>query len=240
MRPVVTIDTRIYDRAVKAMISGSIEACDASIRDLAEPRVRAAAIESNQHADTGRFRRSLQQAHNDLGRGVIPLTPLRRSRAYRDWRPRLLKTAEKWERIERGYLDLVRDYEAKGRTHWKRYRELKKTLDKIGDVRDRTIENLEAIDAQGGEGAIVIGSRRRAKRKYALSNLEQVVTKVYGGRSTITREGDVTVCEMRSMEPHARLEEKRRGILRRNLSTPQSDGGAQDSYVRVMKTKGGA
>lgn len=187
---------------------------------------------ANSHRDTNRFVNSLEQAHNDLARvgklKPVPETPIQKSRTGEDIREKLelaLSRALEQEARLKAWID---DNQKKPgfKPSWPSHRRLVRAYDKAGDITDRAIESLEAFDnasPEDRESAIVIygtKARRKTKSPVVLTtrNLNRAVIKRFGGRGAVVGAGNKALATIASMEPHARIVDRRYRIGARSTA----------------------
>lgn len=210
---------------------------------------RAVQLANQRARDTGRYVRAYQEAYNrtlllapevsGFVGGSMRMTAVTPSKHIRKVFPRLNALLKKFTGLERALLAEVRAEESrikpnKGRLAW-----LKKRLDKVGNVTDRVIEQLDAID-RAGEGyryGIVIGARR-TKGLLTVSRVDTVHLRIYGGSARFVGDG---VLEVRNMEPHARIVARREGIERQALASLRGTGvqRAGRAYLAALQRASG-
>lgn len=199
--------------------------------------------------DTQRYMRGWTISHNDaagmtlgeVGPKVLPaVLPGKYAEKIR---PRLVGQYQKWKAIEENLLRLKAADERRGKgkeQDWPSYRRLMKTLDKIGDIVDRTIEQIEAYDKAVVEGttgtAVVIGGRRT--KRPGISNVSRISFKLYGGSARVFTQAGRTFVEIKNMEPHARIIERRLGIGRSSIAKVRTIGlfRASNAYLKSLKS----
>ena len=246
MRVFTRVDTRELVRTHRLSRAAYTPAAVEAVKDLAAPRVKLAIAEIGARAyDTGRMKRATEMAHNTIGRGVVPLTPIRSSkyakRYLQQFRHSYIRLSEIERRLEKKKFRL----EQWGRQRSKEYRQTLKNIARIGKVLDRLSDNIRRVDAE--PDAIVIGGfggangRRRAKSPFALSNVAQVVTKFYGGTTTVIPSGNTVRFVMTIREPHAFLVDRRTKIVSRAMLGATSVGTRQAfrRYVNEFRHRGG-
>jgi hypothetical protein len=242
----ITADTKLdlYRGQLRAMDRSTPLARRAFVATGAAVVMQRAVQLSNTRArDTGRYVRAQQEAYNQivstvpeasaLVGGMIRVTTIGPSSFVKNVFPRLKTKLAKFMEIERTLLAELRSEEAalrpnKGRIGW-----VKRRLDKVGDVTDRIISQLEAIDKSGEayKYAIVIGARK-TKGLFTLSRIDTVHLPVYGGSARFV--GDA-VLEVRNREPHARIVARRTGIERDAMAALRGSGVQKAGRAYLMK-----
>jgi len=165
--------------------------------------------------DTNRFVRAYQQAANDLGLGpflvldVVPGKDVAR-------RERLVRQLRKWSAI-------VELNERAGRTTYKGVKRTgpDKNYLRAVRLRDRAAKEL----AEFAENSLVIGGRRGSR---GVGQLATVRTKIFGGKGRWIEAGGDLFAEVRNLEPHARIVQRRTKIINRGL------GAAGRGALRVV------
>ena len=178
---------------------------------------------ANDHRDTNRFARSLEQGHNDLaeiaGSKKIPLSVVKPSRTAADIRDKLelaVDRALKQESRLRAWIE-ANQKKPGFKPTWPSHRKLVRAYDKAGDISDRAIEALEKFDRSSAEeqaSAIVIyGTRSSRKRRSPVAlttrNLNRAIIKQFGGRGVVIGDGASAIATVASYEPHARIVDRR-------------------------------
>lgn len=243
MRVFARVDTAEFLRTVRALRAAAGPAMREALKDLGAPRIRLAESEVRRRAyDTGRYARALALAHNMLGRGVLTPTPIRRSRYNRQNLDRFRAILADIERREAFFERERVALERAGHAHWKRHAEVVRKLARLRKVGDRMADNIRRIDAE--PDAIVIGSRgaARGRDRLGLARVPQVITRFYGATaSVIDLNESVAALELVVREPHARLVERRTGIIRQSLlgAAPTGRHEALRRFVREMAARAG-
>lgn len=213
-----------------AVATLAVEVCDQMI-EYAEP-----------HRDTNRFVRSLEMARAQLavraGQTAAMPRAIRSSKRADEIRERLEISVIRAERQERKLMVWVRENEARPDfdPNWPSHRKLMRELDKAGDITDRAVEALDAFDqASPGEresAIVVFGTKARRKAQDAriritTRNLDRVVIREFGGRGAVicgSSSGRAAFATIASMEPHARIVDRRYRIGVRAMASARQLG----------------
>lgn len=256
MNPTVTLKADGFYQATRRMAEQSVVAGEEAIHSLAGVMFRKLIRLSAEAWDTGRYKRAWEVAYAMLGIEPVAITPLRESRFAARHRAALEAQATRWERERQRWQDIVSRYEKRsGHQRWKSYKEAVRILDRVGDLEDITIEQLEAIDRAPGEGegpaVVVFGRRSRAttqsgsrslRSRFRTSQLARAHVKVHGGRASIFQDGQRWMVYGANMEPHARIVESGdRGkgaqrILARALADAKAVGFRRSALKKYLKT----
>lgn len=188
--------------------------------------------------DTGRYARAYAMAHNQLlpwaSAGVIlpvALPELRPSDYLGMIRRRTEKQLERLELAEDRWFRLKESDERRpNHRRWKSYRAKLKILDRIEKSMERALEQWKAareaagagVSAEDGAAAIFIAGRK-TKTRFRLSNVGRVIRRIFGGEARLIRAGTMSVVEIRNMEPHARIVERRTRLMSRALAEARRD-----------------
>jgi hypothetical protein len=226
------VNSRGFDRKLATLRARNPMATQQGVAALGAGLAAQMIFLANQHRDTNRFVRSLEEAHNHLAReaGVpeIPMTTIRPSRRGDEIRERLelsLTRALKQEARLKGWIDANQKRDDFKPT-WPSHRRLVRSYDKAGDITDRAIEALEKFDNASDEeraSAIVIygtKARRKTKSPVALTtrNLNRAVLTRFGGRGAVVGNGAAAMATVASLEPHARIVDRRYRIGSRSTA----------------------
>jgi len=246
MRVFTRVDLRELQRTHALTRRASGPAALEALKDLVAPRLRLAIEETRRRAyDTGRIVQALERAYNMIGRGTVPLTPIRASRFAKEYLKKFQQDFERLSVIEQKMQARRKTLQLWGRTRSDAYRKNEKNLIRIGRVLDRLADNIRRVDAE--PDAIVIGGfggangRRRAAGAFRLSNVAQVVTKLYGGSMTFSAASGSPRATLTVREPHARLVDKRTRVISRSMigAAPVGRNAALHRFVREMQARGG-
>lgn len=243
MKPTVRIDSSGMRDKIEAMLAKSSRAGRVAVAVLGAQATREMALKAEALAkDTGRYKRGWAMAHNDAASrsegevspmGLPLVTPSKRASEIRK---RFAVQYEKWVGVETKYRRWKAEYERRpGHEKWPSYRRLLKTLDKVGDIVDRLIQDAESLDRTPDDdlaSAIVIGGKQTVRP--GLSNLLRVHTKLYGGSAVLFERGGQPFINGKNLEPHARIVEKRLKIMADGLLFVKQRGGkrASDAYLK--------
>ncbi len=217
------VDTRGFDRKLAVLKARNPAATQQAVAAMGAGLAAQMIFLANQHRDTGRFVRSLEEAHNDLateaGTKPVPLTTVRPSQRGEQIRDRLEIAIDRALRQEARIKAWIEANQRRDDFNpaWPSHRRLVRAYDKAGDVTDRAIEALEKFDNASDEeraSAIVIygtKARRKTKSPVALTtrNLDRAILQRFGGRGAVVGEGGTALATVASYEPHARIVDRR-------------------------------
>ncbi len=207
-------------------------------------------------------------AASGAGAGSIQVVlPVRASRFAQEQHDRLEMQYFRWMRIREEWVRRVQEWEQyPNHRQWRSWREAMATLNKVGDAEDRAFLALQAFRAQR-QGAIVVWGRSsssgetpmkaweriraasgghadaatssRVRRQVRLSSLARVFPTAFGGSGRLYDSGDATVAEIRNLEPHAFIVEKRVHAARRAVSRARAVGAGTSAraYKSVMRPR---
>lgn len=115
------------------------------------------------------------------------------------------------DQIRQSYLRTGRDTkDTTQRKHLRRIRQAIEALERIGE-RSTALDEAE----RSGIAFIAMGTRNNAKTRITKSKVLRIVTQQFGGTATIQTDGRQTYAEMRNLEPHARIANRRDGTVNR-------------------------
>lgn len=181
-----SIDSRVLKRKLRQAIAASPEA-----RKVALPLVVSRVVQRIDDAaprDTQRYVRGWIMAGREVGVTSLPLPGVRPSKRAEEIKAALLRRAKYWDYI-------VRRYEAQGRRDkWER--KARRKLASAVKALESFTETAIAFNLRGGPREVSIR------------------TKIHGGSGRVEVIGDRTYVELRNAEPHARIVERRFGVLR--------------------------
>lgn len=238
MRPTCKIDNRNLVVKVARFRTSRVEARRASVVDGVD--VFMSSVAANAPRDTNRYVASVLQAGRDVGVVRHPIPAVVASKGRERYLERLKDQADTWAAKADGYAERIADIEAKlklwfddrGRKRGKGARKMasaatkmQRSLEKARKYATRAAEEL--AKATGDPTALIIygSSGKIGKRGRRVGyRLHTARVGVYGGRGTIINTPDRTVVEIRSMEPHARIVEKRHQVFARATMAAGSTG----------------
>lgn len=243
-----------FHQQMQSMRQRSVQAGYGAVRELGGVVFRKLIVYAQEAFDTGRYLRGWQMASNKAGLGPTPLEPLRTSRWDAKNRHRLQMQADRWALERERWVNIVLSYERrKGfKPSWKSYKEAVRILDRVGDLEDHALAQLENINkspaerAEGEGPAIFIAGRKSrakldkgrgsARSMFRISQVERAILTTFGGDGRIYRQGEAWVVFGVNKEPHARIVEKNKRILARALADARSVGFTRRSAKEYLKT----
>jgi len=190
--------------------------------------------------DTGRYSRSWAFANNKIpGVRPMPLPGLQDSRYARLNRSRLIQQAQHWTRVREEWQRRVAGIERRrGHERWPSYHQAKGILRKVQRIEQRALEQVEAIDqSPEGRSAIVIGGSR-GRNPLSVGRLARAnVGGLPLASVTVRQLAERSIVEVVNKEPHARMVEKRTGVLRGALMLARPAGlvAGRNAYLGAIK-----
>lgn len=195
--------------------------------------------------DTNHYVRGWQWANSMIDGGKpMPVSGISESRYSRQNRHRLLYQArrmttirEKWDRIVRG-IEAQPNHQG-----WKSYRRAKQVHGRVTKMESIAWEQFRAIDqSPAARSAIVIGGRAVGRNPYRTSTLARVsINLAPRGDARMVRFGDRVYWQVRNLQPHTYLVEKRTRVMRGALMLARSGGLTitRQTYVKAFGAGGG-
>ena len=194
--------------------------------------------------DTARYMSGWGEAHNDLGVAIVALPPIVAHKGSTnplfDQQEKLERQVERLLAIEKRMLAWKKIHEermakrVRSKRVWKSHKKMLRKLDRIANVTDKAIGELDKFLGQK-VGVIVIGGRRSRSGRFGKSQLATVRLEPKGGTASITTVGSTSLLTLHNREPHASLVERNTRIGARGLAYARSELGLRRVSKKYLK-----
>lgn len=234
LQPTVRVDDSAFRAKLRRMRNESPQASAETVAEIGVLFLDVVAGAAP--VATGRFKRAVQMARNDLARiaglNVVALEPIDadggmdRVRDLERQLERVQGQIEYWERLrDRNLAKSPKTARGKPPESWPSHRDILRRLRKLEKLERSAVQQLVryAQATAGGESVLFIGARANAQST-SVRSLVTVRTKVYGGRGTVTRQGQAWTAEGVILEPHGRFVDKRMRLGARAKVVLQTSG----------------
>lgn len=166
--------------------------------------------------DTRRYARALAQMGNGTGIGFIPVLPVQPSKYALVIRDRLVEQVQYFETKLADQQALLQRYYPGGPPKNPRseyYRNLTRDIRKTEKLLQRSKEELEKVNGEGGESSLLIGGFFGLDYLQKGRKLATVRNKVYGGETHFITGRNADFVVLHNKEPHASIVEARDRIM---------------------------
>lgn len=247
------LNDRDYRNTMRRLKSQARPTAQVAVRELAAVILRDVVHQAQTEAnDTGRYKRAYELAHNQLGVGALPVTTPRES-SY--WQANKQRIEEQLRRIEKRIANQERQLEVwndRASSNWgissgretgalKIVTKIEEELARLRRVRKRAIQIVEQTDAAPA-GTVVIFGRGGGRHRWSNQKLITIRPRLYGGSATQFDLAGTPAVRIVNAEPHARIVEFHKGLMRKSLFSARATGLRRVSatYVRRMQATAGA
>lgn len=207
------VDVSRLGRRLAGVRAGRVGARTLAAREMGGNLIEQ--LDRNSHRDTRRYVRAWIQAGRQAGVSSLPMPPIGPAKAREKW----MEVLTRQLRSETAYLKFLED---RKRVWYDQHPEklkhgfppyLKKLQGWIKKQETRVQRSAEELKKYTGTDTAIIINAFRAKGKLAT-----VRDKVYGGSGRLSIARDTTTLELKNLEAHARIVERKFHTLSRSES----------------------